>query len=161
MDSSSEESWTDRVDMGGYGMFSRFICDSCGDSSFLHNTYGWCSDCEHADLVAAIPCITFKHLLHTVNLPETVMDTLVPYLIPAHEDSLITFRKSYLRKMLMGWSNTNGIAERTPFRLLTYHTNGMAGIISAREDVIDRILEFGYGSGYKPNGGFRELWGPR
>ena len=141
--------------MGGHGMFSRHIGPVCGDSSFLHN-YGWCSDCKDANAVAAIPCITFKHLLHTVNLPETVMDTLVSYLIPDPEDSLITFRKRYLKKMLMAWSG-----EMTPFRRLTWHTNGMAGSISAREDVLDRILEFGYGFDDRPNRGYRELWGPR
>ena len=158
MDSSSDEAWTDRVDMGSLHKFSQHICDSCGDSSFLHN-YGRCSDCEHANAhVAAIPCITFKHLLHTVNLPETVMDTLVSYLIPDPEDSLITFRKEYLKKMLLGWSAE---MDWTLFRMLTWHTNGMAGSISAREDVLDRILEFSHGAGYRPNRGYRELWGPR
>ena len=149
--------------MGGHGMFSQHICDLCGDSSFLHNYDGdhhcWCSDCEHADLVAAIPCITFKHLLHTVNLPETVMDTLVSYLLPDPEDSLITFRKCYLEKMLMGWSAEIEM-DWTPLRMLTYHTNGMDGM-AGTQDVLDLVLEFSHGAGYRPNRGYRELWGPR
>ena len=159
MDSSSDEAWTDRVDVGSICKFSRHICNLCGDSSFLHNP-GWCSDCEHADLVAAIPCITFKHLLHTVNLPETVIDTLVSYLVPdLFEDSLITFRKRYLKKMLMGWPAEIEF-DWTPFRMLTYHTNGMDGM-AGTQDVLDLVLEFSHGAGYRPNRGYRELWGPR
>ena len=116
-------------------MFERHICGRCGDSSFL-NVGGFCGDCGLLIDAVRTPCITFKYLLERLKLPETIIDTLVQYLLP--ENSWVTFRKEYLRKMLLAWSG-NPLA---PFRMLTCHTNGMAATISYTEDCIDRVFRF-------------------
>ena len=136
-ESSGDESdpWTNRVGMGSTTKFERHLCGRCGDSSFL-NAGGFCGDCEYDNAVATTPCITFKYLLERVKLPETIIDTLVRYLLP--ENSWVTFRKEYLRKMLLAWSDN----PLTPFRMLTCYTNGMAATISHTEDCIDRVLRF-------------------
>jgi ribosomal protein L37E len=138
-ESSGDESdpWTNRVGMGSTTKFERHICGRCGDSSFL-NAGGFCGDCEYDNAVATTPCITFKYLLERVKLPEAIIDTFVPYLLKIPENSWVTFRKAYLRKMLLAWSDN----PWTQFRMLTYQTNGMAASISDTEDCIDRVLSF-------------------
>ena len=141
MDSSvsddESDAWTDRVLPGDITMFERHICGRCGDSSFL-NVGGFCGDCGLLIEAVRTPCITFKYLLERVKLPEAIIDTFVPYLLKIPENSWVTFRKEYLRKMLLAWSDN----PWTQFRMLTYQTNGMAASISDTEDCIDRVRSF-------------------
>jgi len=81
----------------------------------------------------ALPGIIWQHLFHTLRLPAEVTDLMEAYLLPKH-DALAIFRKTYLRNMLLG-----PLCNPTPFRLLTYCDNRMAGSTSMTEDIIDRV----------------------
>ena len=97
-----------------------------------------CIDCGNARLVKdAKGTEVFKHLFGTRNLPLICVEPLVRYLKPM-PDADAEFRRLYLRPMLLG----PRIDPRSPFRKLTYFSNGEAASISCYEDVIDRVLKF-------------------
>ena len=112
--------------------FERSTCIQCGDSSFINAQLCW--DCKNTNNMSAmLESIAFKQLFRKRQLPETLAKPLVEYLLPMHNASA-EFRRKYLWKMLC-WSGSR-------FRLLTFGSNGKAGSISAKEDIIDRVLQF-------------------
>ena len=97
-----------------------------------------CIDCGNAKLIKdAKETEVFKYLFGTRNLPLICVEPLVRYLKPM-PDADAEFRRLYLRAMLLG----PPIDPRSPFRKLTYFSNGEAASISGSEDVIDRVLKF-------------------
>ena len=116
-------------------MFTRFTCTLCPDSSFLNDGLSPCISCHNLLLLRDFPGTSIgRYLFTTRGLPIHLVDTVVRYLVPDHEAE---FRRQYLRILLLG-PPMGG----SRFRLTTYASNGMAGSISAREDILDRILMF-------------------
>ena len=116
-------------------MFRKHTCPICFDSSFSHGHGELCWDCVNAFERDALPGIIW-HMFRTLRLPAEVTDLMEACLLQKHDASAI-FRTTYLRKMLLG-----PMCNPTPFRLLTYCGNRMAGNISMTEDIIDRVLAF-------------------
>ena len=94
-----------------------------------------CISCQNLLLVGDFPgTSTGRYLFTTRGLPIQLVEPVVRYLVPDHGAE---FRRQYLRILLLG-PPMGG----SRFRLTTYASNGMAGSISAREDILDRILVF-------------------
>lgn len=156
--------------MDSYGCTLRqHVCPTCGNVSFA-NDYGWedCLPCKNEAFAVAMRCAWVKPL--SSKFPPGVVGNInsdgiscgaMSFLLPSG-NVYKEFRRRYLRIMLLGPNmphcgltplrRHSGILYHpvsptlpSPFRKLTWMTNGLAGSIRGREDAIDHVLEFLYG----------------
>ena len=96
---------------------------------------GWapCLDCENVEFVKKTTAsIVFMHLRKASHLPEMPLQFVATFL--QWNDSHTEFKRHYLLNVLL--------ARESVFRQFTLFYNKKRCNISAREDVIDRILCF-------------------
>jgi len=145
-----------RAAMGSWGMFSRALCESCDNSSFINDYFNWgsgilCPDCANKERIEhkteeIVHSMPFHGLGKDFN--KEVLGIISKFCVGQLDGDAI-FRGDYLRCMLLG-PPVNFLGLRLPwatrpmvaFRNFTYASNGIAGNISDNEDIIDRIIGY-------------------
>ena len=123
-------------------MFERFVCHTCGDSSFINDTWNHqCPDCTNRQRVCEVGnSVQFQTMRRVQHLPLDVIPVIVSLFVEKLDGNAM-FRSRYLRKMLVG-PPPSLFESISTFRSFTYWGNGSEGNISETEDIIDRIIAY-------------------
>ena len=131
--------------MGSSPKFTRAICESCQNSSFINTTFIddfpviLCPECANKVRTTwMVDSMPFLMMHRYLPMPRNVLVVMSEFFIQKL-DSKAIFTRDYLQIMLLGHPMRFGMLS---FRNLCYYHNGIAGSISATEDIIDRIIDY-------------------